>query len=87
MGIYTFEKVVFYFRLYRLALSETALHQSVQFGFLYMSANNIIGAVGLAIWVYFGVRPLPELQGWRCVLLAVHCGIGLLAYFPAHRRL
>ena len=87
MGIYTFEKMVFCFRPYRLALSETALHQSVQFGFLYMSANNITGPMGLAIWVYFGVRPLPELQGWRRVLLAVPRGIGLLPYCPAHRRL
>ena len=48
-------------RLYRFPLAETVLHQSVQFGFLDVSAGKVLGRKGLAIRVYFGVRSLPKL--------------------------
>ena len=79
--------ILFFQILYSFTLAEIVLHQSAQLELLIVSTCNILGQMQLAVRVCFGVRPLPELQGWRCVLLAVHCGIGLLAYFPAHRRL
>ena len=40
-------------------LAEIVLHQSAQFGFLGLSAPNILGQVRLTIKVYFGIRTLP----------------------------
>lgn len=56
-------------RHYRFALSETILNQSVQFEVQGMFAGNILGQMGSAIMVYFGVRQLFELWGgMRCAI-------------------
>ena len=47
-------------RVHRFALTDRILHQSAQFGFLYVSAGNVLGQVEPVIRVYFRVRQLPK---------------------------
>lgn len=74
----------FLFQTYRFALAETDLYQC---GSLVMSAYNVLGHVGSATMVYFGVRQLLELWGWGCrvVPLAENSWIGLLTWFLTTR--
>lgn len=53
--------------------AEAVLQQASRFGFLDVSAGNVLGQPGLALWVCFRVRPLAT-QLWGC-----GCGGGLYA--------
>ena len=73
-------------RLYRFALAKIILHQSGQFGFLDVSAGNILGQVG----------PVTRWARQRFELLELRYGVGLwpenswtglLAWFPTQMRL
>lgn len=50
-------------RLYRFALAETDLQQLAQFGFLIVSADNVLGQVELAIMIYFGGEATVQVLG------------------------
>lgn len=45
-GICAFDQAFFLSDVYRFTLAETVLYQSTKFGFLDVSADNILGKVG-----------------------------------------
>lgn len=52
-------------RLYKFALTETDLHQSLQFGFLIMSTGNVLGQVGPKYLIFWDMRQLFKLWSWN----------------------
>lgn len=49
------------FQTLRVHSGRDSLQQSTQFGFLDVSAGNILGKAELAIRFYFCMRPMPKL--------------------------
>ena len=58
VGVYAFGSSS---RFHSFALAETIFQQPTEFGFLRVSAGNVLGQVGPAIMVFLGARQLLEL--------------------------
>ena len=67
------------------AFAETDFHLSVQFGFLGISAWNILSQVGSVLnGLFLGEAGELSGQGWICMSLTENSWVGLLSWFLTH---